>query len=181
MYCFAQRFQPLCSLLIYLHLTLVALVCLGPRIALLIVDLSPSQSFMLCAAQHFQLLCLISTCLCQHLPSFVLLNTPRPLLVVELPLSQSLLLWFAQHLESLCSLLTCLDCFNLSCFVLNTSSRSTRCSVVSSGYLNCFRTGSCKFLSPSSADRISFCSCFIHPIAFEYFDLFLIALSSVSV
>ena len=50
-----------------------------------------------------------------------------------------------------------------SCFVLlNTSSRSTRCSVVSSGYLNCFRTGSCKFLSPSSADRISFCSCFIH-------------------
>ena len=64
-------------------------------------------------------------------------STPRvTLLILDLSPFQSLLLWFAQHIESLCSLLTGLDCLNLSCFVLNTSTRSARCSVVSGGYLN---------------------------------------------
>ena len=94
-------------------------------------------------------------CLCVNLKSCFVLTLP---VVVDLSLHQSLLLCFAQHLESLCSLLTCLhlnlSCLikvcstprvtllildlspsfrhNLSCFVLlNTSTRSARCSVVS--------------------------------------------------
>ena len=75
--CFAQHLQLLCSLLTCLRLTLVILLCLGPRLALLVVDFSPSQSFMVCVAQHFELLCLFLTCLRPNLSSFVLLNTLR--------------------------------------------------------------------------------------------------------
>ena len=53
----------------------VALVCLGPWVVLLVVDLSPSESFMLCVAQHLELLCPFWTCLHLNLSSFVLLNT----------------------------------------------------------------------------------------------------------
>ena len=53
----------------------VALVCLEPRVALLIADLFPSQSLLLCY------------------------STPRvTLLILDLSPSQSLPLWFAKHL-----------------------------------------------------------------------------------
>ena len=53
------------------------------------------------------------------------------LLIVVLYPSQSFMLCVAQHLELLCSFLTCLH-LNLSSFVmLNTSSRSARCRLVS--------------------------------------------------
>ena len=101
-------------------------------VALLVVDLSLSHSLLLW---------------------FSLLRTSSHLLVVDLSPSQSFFLCFAQHLESLCSLQTCLNYLNLSCFVLNTSTRSARCSVVSGGYIyskySYFRrTSSCKL--PSS-------------------------------
>ena len=47
----------------------------GCRIASSVVDLSPSQSFILCVAQHLELLCLFLTCLRLNLSSYVLLNT----------------------------------------------------------------------------------------------------------
>ena len=53
----------------------VVLVCLGPRVALLVVVLSLSQSFMLCVAQHLESLCSFLTCLRLNLSSFVMLNT----------------------------------------------------------------------------------------------------------
>ena len=84
-------------------------------VALLAVDLSPFHSFFV---------------------ALVSLGPRVAVLVVDLSPSQSLLLCLAQHIESLCSLLTCLDCLNFSCFVLNTSTHSARCSVVSGGYLN---------------------------------------------
>ena len=49
--------------------------CFGSRLALLVVDLSPSQSFMLYVAQHLELLCLFLTCLRFNFSSFVLVNT----------------------------------------------------------------------------------------------------------
>ena len=51
------------------------MVFLGPRVALLVVVLSPSQSFILCVAQHIELLCSFLTCLRLNLSSFVLPNT----------------------------------------------------------------------------------------------------------
>ena len=75
MICFAQHFQSLYSLLIFLRLTLCcfdllrtssssarcslvfvsmfhSLCCPTPRVAVLVLDLSPSQSFFLCFSQH---------------------------------------------------------------------------------------------------------------------------------
>ena len=40
----------------------VALVCLGPRVILLVVDLSPSQSLPLWFAQHHELICSLLNC-----------------------------------------------------------------------------------------------------------------------
>ena len=53
----------------------LALFCLTLPVALLAVDLSPFQSFMLCVAQHLELLYSFSPCLRLNLPSFLLLNT----------------------------------------------------------------------------------------------------------
>ena len=106
----------------------VALVCLGPRVALLVVVLAPSQSCfvlltMLCVAQHVELLCSLLTCLRLNLSSFVLLNTssrsaPCSLgsisifaaLVCSTPRSWSAHCWLFSTVETVC--------FNLSCFVL---------------------------------------------------------------
>ena len=41
----------------------VALVCLGPLVVLLVVDLSLSQSLLVWFAQHLESLCLLLTCL----------------------------------------------------------------------------------------------------------------------
>ena len=57
-------------------------------------------------------------------------------LILDFSLSKFFFLCFAQHIELLSSFLTCLNCLNLSCFVLNTSTRSAHCSVVSGSYLN---------------------------------------------
>ena len=73
----------------------VALVCLGPRVALLIVELSPSQSLLLNTSSYSAHSWLVSVSI--FLPLFCW--TPRvALLVVDLAPSQSLPLWFAQHL-----------------------------------------------------------------------------------
>ena len=69
---------PVALLVVYLspsHYFFVALVSLGPRVALLVVDLFPFQSFILCVAQHLELLCSSLTCLHLNFSSFVLLNT----------------------------------------------------------------------------------------------------------
>ena len=156
---FAQDLESFCSLQTCLRLNhcCLGLVSLGPRVALLVVVLCPSQSFML--------LCC---------------STPRvTLLILDLSSSQSFFLCFAQHLESLCSLQTCLR-FNLCRFgLLNTelicslltcldsrgslfqpfvlcvenSTRSACCSVVSGGYLNTLAFVGLFLVS----------SCFIHP------------------
>ena len=52
----------------------LALFCSTLPVAVL-VDLSPSQSFMLYVAQHLELLCLFLTCLRFNFSSFVLVNT----------------------------------------------------------------------------------------------------------
>ena len=142
----------------------VALVCLGPRVVLLVVDLSPSQTLLLwfgclgprvallvvvlspsifhrfCVAQHLELLCSFLTCPRLNL-SFLFCSTPRvALLVVDMSPSQSLPLWFAQNLELICWLLTqCLDSrdslFQPFVLCVENSTRSACCSVVSGGYL----------------------------------------------
>ena len=103
----------------------VALVCLGPWVALLVVDLSPSQSLLLWfgllgTSSHSTRCRLVSVSLLVALVCF----GPRVvLLVVVLSPSQSFMLCVAQHLELLCSFLTCLR-FNLSSSVLlNTTPR----------------------------------------------------------
>ena len=78
--CIAQHFLSLGSLLTSLRLTLVDLVCLGPRVALIVVHLSPSQFSNLCFAQHLKLQC--------------------TLLILNLSPSQSFFLCFSQHLQS---------------------------------------------------------------------------------
>ena len=84
----------------------VALVCLGPRVALLVVELSPSQSLLL----WFGLLRTSSRparCSLVSVSIFHALccSTPRvTLLILDLSPSQFFFLCFAQHLESLCSL-----------------------------------------------------------------------------
>ena len=100
----------------------VALVSLGPRVALLVVVLSPSQSFMLCVAQHLELLCSFLTCLHLNLSSSALLSTLSrsarcrlvsvsifATLVCSTPGSWSAHCWFVSTVETVC--------FNLSCFV----------------------------------------------------------------
>ena len=77
----------------------VALVCLGPRVALLVVDFSPSESFigfvLLNTSSYSAHSWLVSVSM--FLPLFC--SIPRvAMLVVDLSPSQSLLLWFAQHL-----------------------------------------------------------------------------------
>ena len=71
------RTEWLCSLQTWLHLNLCCFgfVCLGPRVALLIVDLSLSQSFFICFAQHLESLCSLQTWLRLNLCRFGLLNT----------------------------------------------------------------------------------------------------------
>ena len=109
----------------------VALVSLGPTVALLDIDLSPSQSFMLCVAQHLELLCSFLTCLRLNVSSFVLLNTSSrfarwrlvsisiivalvcsthrvALLVVDWSRLSQPFLFCVEHLDSLCSLFSCL-------------------------------------------------------------------------
>ena len=109
--------------------SLFALVCLGPRVTLLVVDLSPSHSLFWFV---------------QDLESF--------LLVVDLFPYQSLPLQFAQHLELICSLLNCLDSygslFQLFVLCVETSTRSACCSVVSGGYLNTLTFVGLMFHSP---------------------------------
>ena len=65
----------------------LALFCLTLSVALLVVDLSSSQSFMLCVAQHLELLCLFLICLRLILSSFVLLNTSSRSISVALACS----------------------------------------------------------------------------------------------
>ena len=89
-------------------LHVVVLVSLGPRVAPLVVDMSPSHS---CC--------------------FGLLNTSSRSARCKHVSVSLLLLWLAQDLNSLCSLQICVH-LNLSSFVLlNTSSRSARCRLVS--------------------------------------------------
>ena len=109
-----------------------------PRVAVLVVVLSPSQSFMLCVATP-RVTLLILDLFPSNFSSFVLLNTSScsaRCRLVQLSAPQSLLLWFAEEMVSLSTLLACLDCLNClklsSWFVLNTSTRSARCP----GYLN---------------------------------------------
>ena len=102
-------------------------------------------------------------------------SKPRvALLAVDMSPSQSLPLWFAQNLELICWLLTCLDSrdslFQTFVLCVKISTRSACCSVVSGGYLNTLTFVGLVLVS----------SRFIHP-SFWVFNLFLIALNSVSV
>ena len=101
----------------------VVLVWLGPRVALLVVNLSPSQSLLL----WFGLLGTLShytCCRLVYVSLFVALVCLGPrvvLLVVDLSQSQSLLLWFGllrTSSRSACCWLVSTVCFNHSCFML---------------------------------------------------------------
>ena len=112
------------KLIVSVSILNLALFCSTVPVALLVVDLFPSQSFLLIRfAQHLEKLCLLLTCLdCLNLSCFVLLNTSsysaHSQLVFVL-LSQSFLLCFAEHLDSLCSLFSCLwQLSKYSCEVL---------------------------------------------------------------
>ena len=130
----------------------VVLVCLGPRVALLIVDLCPSQSLLV----WFGLLRTLSrsarcSLVSVNLSFFVLPCYSVDLLVVDLS-------W--QSRQSVSTFVLCVQ----------TSTRSACCSVVSGGYLNTL----------TFVGLVLVNSCFIDP-SFSVFDLFLIALNSVSV
>ena len=117
----------------------LALFCSTLPVALLVVDLLPSDSLLLWFAQDLESLCSLQNCLCLDLCCFglVCLGPRVTLLIVDLSPSQSLLLWFAQHLKLICSLLTCLDSRFQPCVLcVETSTCSACCSVVSGGYLN---------------------------------------------
>ena len=112
----------------------VALVSLGPQVALLVVDFSPSQSLLLWFAllgtlSHSNLCRLVSVSL---FAALVCLGPRVVLLDVDLSLSQSLLLWFGLLRTSSRSARCSLVPVNLSRFVLlNTSSYSARSWLVS--------------------------------------------------
>ena len=147
----------------------VVLVCLGPRVTLLVVDLSPSHSLLLWFPQDLESFCSLQTRLNLCCFGLVCLRPSVALLVVILSPSQFFFPCFAQHLELLCSLQTCrrlnLCCFSLFntfslltfldslfqpfVFCVETSTRSACCSVLSGSYLNTpyfRRTGSCKLI-----------------------------------
>ena len=136
--CFAQHFQSLYSLLTYLRVTLCCFGLLrSSSRSAVVVNLSLSQSLLLW---------------------FGLCLGPRVvLLILDLSLSQSFFLCFAQHLKLICSLLTCLNSrhslFQPFVLCVETSTRSTCCSVVSGGYLNTL----------TFVGLVLVNSCFIHP------------------
>ena len=111
----------------------LALFYLTPRLALLVVDLSPSRFFLLWFAQRIESLCSLLTCL----------DCLKPFL-----------LCVAQHLKYWTShpWLVSVRPSQFPCFVLlNTSTRSARRSVVylslsASFYIFLYRTSSCKLL-----------------------------------
>ena len=127
---FAWDLESLYSLLTCLcvDLCFFGLVCLGPRVALLVVVLSPSIFHVLCC------------------------STPRvTLLILDLSPSQSLPLWFARHLQLICSLLTCLDSLHVSTFRAFCWNLDSLCLLFSclwrlSKYSYFRQTGSCKLM-----------------------------------
>ena len=111
----------------------LALFCSTLPVTLLVVDLPPSHSSLFWFAQDLESLCSLQTCLHLNLCCFslVCLGPQIALLVVVLSPSQSFILCVAQHLELLCSYWTCLR-LNLCGFgLLNTSSCSAHCRLVS--------------------------------------------------
>ena len=162
-----------CWLIVSVSILNLALFCSTLPVALLVVDMSPSQSFSLWFAQHLESLCLLlSSHDCLDLSCFVLLNTSsHSAHCRHTSLSQSFLLWFAQHLESLCSLLTL---SRLSQPFLNTSTRSGHSSHVSDSFLNTLTFVELVLVSFIPLCRSNlFLLMFHSPKLLQYFNLYL--------